>query len=359
MNTFPLKVYAGKNVFITGDTGFKGSWLAIWLLKLGAKVTGFGLPPKNLEDNFNVTDLTSKIHHIEGDIRDFNAVSQAISLTKPDIVFHLAAQALVLDSYRDPYQTFETNVTGTLNVLEAIRTIPGIQASVMVTSDKCYENRDRVYAYRESDSLGGRDPYSASKGAAEIVISSYTRSFFNKKGTPAIASVRAGNVIGGGDWSENRIVPDCIRALKNNEELCLRNPHAIRPWQHVLDPLHGYLTLGGALLSDREKFSGSWNFGPYHQNAISVESLVREIISQWGSGRYRVDPVVTWKEESDFLMLDISKAIHFLGWRPRLSLKNAIKYTLNEYRIGGLTQDEVYSHRLQHIDDYLNVVPAL
>ena len=216
MNPFSLATYSGKKVLITGDTGFKGSWLTLWLLKLGARVTGFGFPPKTSDDNYTITGLHSKIHHINGDVRDSAILSEVIRESRPDFIFHLAAQALVLDSYKDPHQTFTTNVTGTLNVLEAIRKNPGVKAAVMVTSDKCYENREWVHGYRESDPLGGIDPYSASKGAAEIVISSYIRSFFQEKNSPAVASVRAGNVIGGGDWSENRIIPDCIRSLTSN-----------------------------------------------------------------------------------------------------------------------------------------------
>jgi CDP-glucose 4,6-dehydratase len=355
MTNFSLQTYSGKTILLTGDTGFKGSWLALWLLKLGARVTGFGLQPKTREDNFIVAGLPSKIDHINGDIRDYAAISEAIRVTRPDFVFHLAAQALVLDSYNDPYETFTTNVTGTLNVLEAIRKNPGVKVAVMITSDKCYENREWIHGYRESDPLGGRDPYSASKGAAEIVISSYIRSFFHEKNTPAVASVRAGNVIGGGDWSENRIVPDCIRSLVNEDQIHIRNPHAVRPWQHVLEPLYGYLLLGSALYSDKEKFTGAWNFGPFHQNAISVESLVQEIISQWGRGSYYVDSPNNAVKESTMLMLDISKAVHILGWRPRLSLKEALRYTVEEYRIEGLTEDEIYTQRLRHIDEYMNL----
>jgi CDP-glucose 4,6-dehydratase len=356
MNPFSLNIYAGKKVLLTGDTGFKGSWLAIWLLKLGARVTGVGLPPKTLEDNFTVCGLQSKIDHINGDIRDFTILSDAIKESRPDFVFHLAAQALVLDSYKDPYQTITTNVTGTLNVLEAIRKSTGIKAAVMVTSDKCYENHEWVHGYRESDPLGGSDPYSASKGAAEIVISSYIRSFFLEKNTPAIASVRAGNVIGGGDWSENRIIPDCIRSLRCKRSIELRNPNSVRPWQYVLEPLFGYLLLGSALAgTDKNSFSGAWNFGPYPSNAVTVEDLVKEIISQWGSGMYHIKEAQPKNKESNMLVLDINKAVHLLNWKPVLSLKKSMQFTVDEYRIEGLSEEAVYNQRSAHIDEYMNI----
>lgn len=356
MNTFSLKGYAGKNVFITGDTGFKGSWLVIWLLRLGARITGFGLPPKNQEDNFLVSGLQSRITHINGDIRDSSELTKALHKSKPDIVFHLAAQALVLDSYKDPYQTFSTNIAGTLNVLEAIRKYPTIKAAVMVTSDKCYENREWVHAYRESDPLGGNDPYSASKGAAEIVIASYIRSFFLNTSDPSVASVRAGNVIGGGDWSDNRIVPDCIRSIENNHSIEIRNPHSVRPWQHVLEPLYGYLLLGCALSGPTCKpFCGPWNFGPYPGNVVTVEKLVQEFIHQWGSGKYHISEQLNGNKESGMLVLDINKAIHLLNWHPILSLEKSIRLTIDEYRIEGWSDDEVFNQRSAHIDEYMRL----
>ncbi len=356
MNPFSLNNYSGKKVFITGDTGFKGSWLAIWLLKLGARVTGFGLPPKTCEDNFTVCGLHSKIDHINGDIRDLTLLSDTIRQTRPDYVFHLAAQALVLDSYKDPHQTFTTNVNGTLNILETIRENSGIKAAVMVTSDKCYENHEWVHGYRESDPLGGGDPYSASKGAAEILISSYIRSFFKEENSPSVASVRAGNVIGGGDWSENRIIPDCVRSLKCNRSIELRNPHSIRPWQHVLEPLYGYLLLGRALAgTDGKTFCGPWNFGPYSCNAVTVEDLVKEIICQWGSGKYHIKESQPKNRESGMLVLDINKAVHLLDWNPVLPLKKSLQFTVDEYRVEGLPEDAVYHQRSAHIDEYMKI----
>lgn len=356
MNDFSLNSYKGKNVFITGDTGFKGSWLAIWLLKLGARVTGFGLPPKNREDNYIVSGLHSRIDHIDGDIRNYAVLSDAIEKSRPHFLFHLAAQALVLESFKDPYQTFTTNVTGTLNILEALRNNPGVKAAVMVTSDKCYENREWTHGYRESDPLGGRDPYSASKGAAEIVISSYTRSFFHERDTPAVASVRAGNVIGGGDWSENRIIPDCIRSLKQGKPIEVRNPRSVRPWQHVLEPLYGYLALGSALSGpDGKMFCGPWNFGPYPSSTVTVEEIVLEIIRQWGSGRYQVPGQGHENLESVMLALDITKVTHLLKWHPVLPLNKSVQFTIDEYKTNGMSEEEIFNQRSAHIDEYMDL----
>ena len=356
MNDHSLQVYSGKRVLITGDTGFKGSWLALWLTKLGADVTGLGLPPVTCNDNFIVTGLESRIHHIDGDIRNPDIIIRVIQETQPDFVFHLAAQALVLNSYQDPHYTFTTNILGTLNVLEALRKNPLlVKTAVMVTSDKCYENREWVHGYRESDPLGGKDPYSASKGASEIVISSYIRSFFSDTDTTAVASVRAGNVIGGGDWSKDRIMPDVIRALMKKQPVHIRNPAAIRPWQHVLEPLYGYLLLGDALSKDRKKFSGAWNFGPHPCNAVSVETLVKEIIRLWGSGSYIVDSSENISAESSILMLDIAKAVQVLGWSPHLTLPESVRFTLDEYRINELSHEEVFHQRCRHIDEYMRM----
>jgi CDP-glucose 4,6-dehydratase len=248
---------------------------------------------------------------------------------------------------------------GSLNVLEAIRNNSAVKAAVMVTSDKCYVNQEWVHGYRETDPLGGKDPYSASKGAAEIVISSYLHSFFSNEGTPSIASVRAGNVIGGGDWSNNRIVPDCIRALLDNEPIKIRNPQSVRPWQHVLDPLYGYLLLGNALFQDGKKFTGPWNFGPHLYNSVTVEYLVREIIHQWGSGSYVVDDREEENKESMILHLDISKATHLLHWHPVLKLKKALQLTLDEYRIQGWSEDAVFNQRCAHIDEFMSLQKAV
>ena len=249
MNMNLSEIYHGKNVLVTGDTGFKGSWLTLWLHHLGANVTGIGFDPKTIRDNFLVCGLDSVITHYNKDIRQFKEIQIIFEDTNPEIVFHLAAQPLVSESYTSPRETFEINTLGTVNILESIRHTPSVQVGVMVTSDKCYENQEWVYGYRETDPLGGRDPYSASKGAAEIIISSYTRSFFLNESAPVISSVRAGNVIGGGDWSKNRIIPDFMRSLEEKKRVELRNPGAVRPWQHVLEPLYGYLILGAAMIT--------------------------------------------------------------------------------------------------------------
>jgi CDP-glucose 4,6-dehydratase len=352
--------YSGKRVLITGDTGFKGSWLAIWLLKLGATVIGIGLPPKTPKDNYLVTGLSSRITHINGDIRNFKFICDTIQEYNPDYLFHLAAQPLVLDSYKDPLLTFSTNMIGTLNLLEQMRLKPGIKGAIFITSDKCYENRGWIHGYRESDPLGGQDPYSASKAGAEIIINSYIRSFFQKKGETVIASARAGNVIGGGDWSDNRIIPDCIRSLKSNRSIAIRNPHAIRPWQHVLEPLYGYLLLGCALAGeDNRLFCGPWNFGPLPSNTVNVENLVRELIRQAGKGRYHIPEQSCQNKyianEAEILTLDINKAVQRLHWYPVLSLPKTIQFTLDEYMIDDLSTDAVFQQRSRHIDEYMTL----
>ena len=266
-------IYADRRVLVTGHTGFKGSWLALWLHELGANVTGLSLPPNTKPSHFELIGLKELLLHIEGDIRDLKIVKRAFDAANPQIVFHLAAQPLVRDSCDNPKGTFDTNIGGTVNILEAIRQCPSVKAVVVITSDKCYENKEWVWGYRENDALGGHDPYSASKGATEIVCSAYHRSFFDKNGCGphlGFATARAGNVIGGGDWANDRIIPDCIRALSQGEPISIRNPNATRPWQHVLDPLSGYLLLAKRLLDDPDHFCGAWNFGPADDVQIKV-----------------------------------------------------------------------------------------
>lgn len=352
------KAYAGRTVIVTGDTGFKGSWLSIWLHRLGAKVVGLALPPRTAQDNYIVCALDRKVRHMDGDIRDPATVQAVMTEFRPSIVFHMAAQALVLDSYADPLGTFQTNIMGTANVLEAVRNARGVKAAVMVASDKCYENREVVHGYRESDALGGRDPYSASKGASEIVTSSYARSFFTGGRTPGIASVRAGNVVGGGDWSPNRIVPDCIRALQRSEPIIVRNPEAVRPWQHVLEPLHGYLKLGALLLKDKKAYSGPWNFGPAHQNQVTVRRLVETIIRHWGSGEYRVRKAPGGREAC-LLALDISKAANMLDWWPALDFESTVRFTVEEYRFSGKGPDRFFGQRARQIERYMKLRSAM
>ena len=348
------ELYGDRRIIITGDTGFKGSWLALWLHILGATVTGIGLNPKTSRDNYAICGLGSVITHHLCDIRRYDRILEIFSATEPEMVFHLAAQPLVPESYITPRETFEINTQGTANILEAIRRTSSIQAGVMVTSDKCYENQEWIYGYRETDPVGGHDPYSASKGAAEIVISSYIRSFFSTDDTPAISSVRAGNVIGGGDWSEDRIVPDFMRSLEAKKPICLRNPGAVRPWQHILEPLYGYLLLGAAMIQNGHSFSGAWNFGPSHRNNLTVEELIRKFIEHSRGGMIET-PKRDTPHEAGLLSLDISKAIHKLNWHPILDVDTMIRLTLDEYAIKNLTPEMVFDQRCAHIDEYMDL----
>ena len=329
------EIYRGKRVFVTGHTGFKGSWLSIWLKKLGAQVIGYSLEPPTTPNNFEACDLESKITHLHGDIRDLEHLQAVFEKYNPEIVFHLAAQPLVRLSYAEPHATYETNVMGTINVLEAVRETESVRVVVNVTSDKCYENKEWVWGYRENDPMGGHDPYSSSKGCAELITSAYLRSFFSRddhenKHNVALASVRAGNVIGGGDWGEDRLIPDCIRALSQGKEIVIRNPDAIRPWQHVLEPLSGYLLLGAKLWYNGTRHSGAWNFGPTDGEVWTVEDVVKDIIRLWGKGSYRVDSQGN-PHEAHWLKLDCSKARIDLQWEPRYSVKKALEKIIEWY----------------------------
>lgn len=330
--------FTGRSVFVTGHTGFKGSWLALWLQRLGAKVTGYATKPPTTPSNFEVSGIRELLaEHHEADIRDRARLSAALQKAAPDVVFHLAAQSLVRESYRSPYDTFEVNTQGTAAVLEALRLLGRPCAVVIVTSDKCYENEDRSSARRESDALGGYDPYSASKGAAEIVTASYRRSFFPPdqivKHGVRVASARAGNVIGGGDWAKDRIVPDMVDALTGERPVPVRNPDAVRPWQHVLEPLSGYLTLAARLLrADPADFCTAWNFGPAEGKEAPVRRLVEGFIEAWGGGTWadRRDPAAP--HEAPLLSLSIEKARSQLKWTPRWSLEEAVRRTATWYR---------------------------
>jgi len=344
-------VYKNKKVLITGHTGFKGSWLTLWLLKLGAKVTGYALNPKTAKDNFVLCDLKNKIKDYREDIRDYKKLYEVFEEEEPEIIFHLAAQPLVLDSYENPLYTIETNTQGTANILEAFRHSNKAKILIIITTDKVYENFEWEWGYRESDQLGGSDPYSASKAASEILISSYQRSFFNE-GKKKVVSVRAGNVIGGGDWSENRLIPDCIRALENNEKIIIRNPNSTRPWQHVLEPLGGYLLLGQKLLEESISETGAWNFGPFFSNIITVEELVSEIIDCYGNGEYEIRSNKNAPKESNFLSLDISKASRKLKWKPVLNLEETIKFTIDWYKL--YSSSNVFEYSYKQICNYQN-----
>lgn len=312
-------VYKGKKVLVTGNTGFKGSWLALWLLKLGADVFGYSLDISTDPNHHEILNLDFKT--ISGDIRDLKKLRKAIESFQPDIVFHMAAQSLVRKSYQSPVETFETNVIGTVNVFEACRRIESVRAIVNVTSDKCYENREWIWGYRENDPVGGHDPYSASKGCAEIVTESYRKSFFpldnyQKTHQTLVASVRAGNVIGGGDWGDDRLVPDIMRVASQNEKAIIRNPQATRPWQHVLGPLSGYLLLGEHLLEGKQEFSGAWNFGPSDEGHRNVLSVIRELQKHWLNIDYEINTDEKNPHEANLLKLDCSKAYAKLKWKP-------------------------------------------
>jgi CDP-glucose 4,6-dehydratase len=328
--------YRGKNVFVTGHTGFKGAWLCEWLLSLGAKVTGYSLPPNTSPSLFNQLGLAERVTHIVGDIQDPAQLRKAILKARPDFVFHMAAQSLVRESYDRPLETFNVNVIGTAHVLEALRDYKRSCAAVFITTDKCYDNREWLHGYREEDPLGGHDPYSASKAGAEIIIGSYRRSFFLNHPVK-IASVRAGNVIGGGDWAKDRIVPDCIRALQKKQSIPVRNKVATRPWQHVLEPLSGYLWLGALLANpkwskwDSALLNAAFNFGPGRESNRTVEDLVTEVLKHWaGQWEDKSDPKAA--HEAKLLHLSTDKAHALLDWRPVWNFSETIAQTVLWYR---------------------------
>lgn len=347
-------IFNGKRVLVTGHTGFKGSWLSLWLHDLGAEVMGYALPPERGEDHFNLIGLKGIITHVEGDIRDMSSLQKVCNRFKPEVLFHLAAQPLVRLSYIDPKVTFDTNVSGSVNVLEAVRSTPSLRSLIYVTSDKCYRNREWVWGYRENDELGGRDPYSASKAAAELIFSSYMDSFFCKREGFGAASVRAGNVIGGGDWAADRIVPDCIRALQESCPIILRNPLATRPWQHVLEPLAGYLMLAAKIYEDPKKYSGSWNFGPNGESVRTVQNLTEKIVSCWGKGEVRVNVENGAPCEAGLLHLNSDKANRILGWRPRWDFECTITKTVFWYKEVATGKPALPLTRRQ-IRDYMEV----
>ena len=324
--------YQGRQILVTGHTGFKGSWLSAWLIELGANVFGIALPPPGMPNLFVALDLEHRLTSKFLDIRDRVAVSELFTSINPEIVFHLAAQPLVRPSYAMPLETFETNIIGTANVLEACRTAANRPAVVCVTTDKVYENRDWAWPYREIDRLGGRDPYSASKTCAEIVASVYRNAFDQRTSGLKIATARGGNVVGGGDWSQDRIVPDIVRAVETGAPIRLRHPNAVRPWQHVLELSEGYLELGLRLLEDGNDVSEAWNFGPWPTSQITVAELVRIMLDVWCRPDYPVESESSPVHEAHQLRLDISKAVTRLSWRPRLNIRETLTWTGNWYR---------------------------
>jgi CDP-glucose 4,6-dehydratase len=324
--------WAGRNVLVTGDTGFKGSWLALWLAAMGARVTGFALPPPTEPSLFEMAGVGDVVNHVEGDIRDLAALRAAVEQARPEMVFHLAAQPLVRLSYGEPVETYATNVMGTVHVLEAVRQAGGVKAVVCVTSDKCYENREWAWPYRESDAMGGHDPYSSSKGAAELAISAWRRSYWQDQG-PALASVRAGNVIGGGDWAADRLVPDLVRAFEAGAAPLVRSPDSVRPWQHVLGALHGYLLLAERLLAGERQFADGWNFGPSDEDARPVRWIVERMRAAWGDGAPPPEADTAPRpHEAGLLRLDSSRARGELGWRPALDLGCAIEWIVEWHK---------------------------
>lgn len=341
--------YARRRVLVTGSSGFKGSWLCHWLLEMGAIVEGLSLPPPTDPCVFTVLNLEQRMRQRLADVRNLASIEDAIRDFRPDIIFHLAAQPLVRESYGDPKGTFDTNVGGTVNCLEAVRRNPSAVAVVVVTTDKCYENREWAWGYREIDPMGGHDPYSASKGAAELVVASYRRSFFAKG--PAVATARAGNVIGGGDWSTDRLVSDFVRAIQRGEPLTLRSPHATRPWQHVLEPLSGYLHLGSLLAGkDGQRFAEAWNFGPDDRSVVTVEHLARRLVAHWGSGSVTAAPG-PHPHEACLLKLDCSKALAYLRWHGLWDVDTAISHTVAWYLahrqahdMAALTTEQIHAY---------------
>lgn len=328
--------YKGKRVLITGHTGFKGSWLAIWLNELGAEVIGVALDPFTERDNYVLSGIKDKITDLRGDIRDGNYLKKVFWKYQPEIVFHLAAQPLVRLSYDIPVETYEVNVMGTIHVMEAIRATDSVKVGVMVTTDKCYDNKEQIWGYRENEPMGGYDPYSSSKGAAEIAIASWRRSFFNpeqyEKHGKSIASVRAGNVIGGGDWALDRIIPDCIKALEAEKPIDIRSPKAVRPWQHVLEPLSGYMLLAQKMWNAPTEYDEGWNFGPRLESIANVWDVATKVIQNYGSGELRDLSDPNALHEAQLLMLDISKAKFRLGWEPKMNIDQTVELTVDWYK---------------------------
>lgn len=323
-----------KRVLVTGHTGFKGAWLSLWLQGLGARVVGYALEPPTSPNLFEQAGVGQGMQSVCGDIRDARHLAKTMDGCKPEIVFHLAAQALVRQGYQEPVATFDVNVVGTACFLEAVRQTAGIKAGIVVTSDKCYQTSESSAAFKETDALGGDDPYSSSKACAELVIAAYRSSYSNRPGEhgPQLASVRAGNVIGGGDWAQDRLVPDLVRAIKAGRAVAIRNPHAIRPWQHVLEPLAGYLLLAERLFRHGTEFVGAWNFGPLDEDNKPVEAVVQRIVKLWGDGAGWVLDGDQHPHEAEVLRLDCRKARERLGWRPRWRLEQALKATVAWYK---------------------------
>ena len=350
--------FKGKKVLVTGHTGFKGSWLTIWLHELGAEVVGVGLEPYSEKDNFVLSGIGKKIKaDIRADIRDGEKMKDIFQQYKPEIVFHLAAQPLVRLSYEIPVETYQTNVMGTINIMEAIRATDSVKVGVMITTDKCYDNKEQMRGYKEDDPFGGYDPYSSSKGACEIAIQSWRRSFFNpedygKKHHVSLASVRAGNVIGGGDWAKDRIIPDCIRALEAGKTIDIRSPKAVRPWEHVLEPLSGYMLLAQKMWEHPTKYCEGWNFGPEQESVLTVWEVATAMVKNFGFGELKDVSDPNALHEANLLMLDITKVKTRLGWVPRLDAKECAILTSDWYK--RYKTEDVYKICIEEIASFLN-----
>ena len=342
--------WKGKRVFLTGHTGFKGSWISLWLQSMGAELHGLALNPPTSPSLFNEANVGIGMVSNIGDICNYSTVRKAIDECKPDIIIHMAAQPLVRYSYQEPVETYATNVMGTVHVLEAARQAGTAKAIINVTTDKCYENREWVWGYREDEPMGGHDPYSNSKGCSELITSAYRRSFFQQSGI-SLASVRAGNVIGGGDWAADRLVPDILRSFGKEQPVIIRNPHAIRPWQHVLEPLSGYLALAESLYTDGQTFAEGWNFGPHEEDARPVQWIVEHMVEAWGSGASWQLDSGTHPHEASYLKLDISKAKTKIGWHPRWDLATALEKITDWHHVW-LEKGEIQEKCLQQINEY-------
>lgn len=345
-------IYIGKRSLITGHTGFKGSWLSLWLTSLGCEVCGYSLEPATNPAMFNELHIGEKIaKSVIGDILDTENLERTIQEFQPEIVFHLAAQPLVILSYEKPVLTYRTNVIGTLNVLESARKCSSIKAFVNVTSDKCYENKETIKGYKEDDPMGGYDMYSSSKGCVEIMSSSFRRSFLQDETSMALATVRSGNVIGGGDWAENRLVPDCVRAISSGRDIVIRNPHAVRPWQHVLEPLSGYLLLGQKLLSEGKKFAEGFNFGPGEGNVLNVGEVVRKVCEFYGAGKIVIDEKPS-RHEANLLALNIEKSKRVLNWESAYTVEEAITETVEWYKQFYAGNSDMYGFTMKQLKHY-------
>lgn len=330
------KIFKNKTILVTGNTGFQGSWLSEWLIYLGANVIGYSLKPYSEKDNFLISNLNKRMTTIYGNLNDYKLLDKTFKKYNPDIVFHLAAQSLVLESYSAPKETYESNVMGTVNILECSRKTKSVKYIINVTSDKCYQNKEWIWPYRENDPLGGFDPYSSSKSCSEIITNSYRNSFFHpnkyQEHKVSISSVRAGNVLGGGDWHSNNLIPSCINSIEKKEPILLRNPNALRPWQFVLDALYGYLLLVQKMIQEPIIFSDAWNFGPNNDNVISVKNITSSIIKEYGLSSYKVETLHNDLHESNVLLIDSQKSRNKIGWNPKYCIEQIISETIFWYK---------------------------